>query len=87
MFRILPTYDGQIISGGNEMVMPKETILLGGERTCPDCGVTPEIGVYHSPAGYYVGTYCNCGPYSRESGYYKTQSLALAALQNGDYGR
>jgi hypothetical protein len=49
----------------------------------PDCGIEPRLDVYHTPAGYYVGTYCNCGPYSRESGYYKTYEKAKEALGKG----
>lgn len=62
-------------------MIPGETILSGASPTCPDCGVTPELGVYSTPAGYYVGTYCNCGPYSRESDYYRTRAEAEVALQ------
>jgi hypothetical protein len=39
--------------------------------------------VLMSGAGYYIGTECDCGPYSRESGYYRTRAAAdldLAAL-------
>ena len=32
-------------------------------------------------------TYCHCGPYTRESGYYPSRELAEAALQTGAYGR
>ena len=73
--------------GRDDMVMPRETILLGASNVCSDCGVKVIPKVMSSPAGYYVGTSCKCGPYSRESGYYETEGQALAALQNGDYGR
>lgn len=47
-------------------------------------GIT-ELGVYRSAAGYYIGRYCDEGPYSRESvGYYKTRDLAQAALDSED---
>ena len=39
-----------------------------------------ELGVYKSAAGYYVGRYCNAGPYSRNSEYFPTHKLAQAAL-------
>ena len=45
----------------------------------------PKLDVYLSGAGYYVGTYCACGPYTREFGYYRTR-LAQADLDKG-YGR
>jgi len=61
-------------------MLPGETIHSGAAKTCPDCKVTPELGVYLSNAGYYIGTYCNCGPYTRESHYYKTLQEAQKAL-------
>jgi len=39
-------------------------------------------------AGYYVGFWCGaCGPYSRESGYYRSYEEAEKALSTGNYGR
>jgi hypothetical protein len=34
------------------------------------------LKVLRSKAGYYVGTWCECGPVSRETGYYKTMEEA-----------
>ena len=46
------------------------------------------IGIQRSNAGYYIGFWCdNCGPYSRESGYYKTREKAQTALESGFFGR
>lgn len=53
-----------------------ETIRSGAPNPCPDCGVTMTLEVHHSAAGYYVGTWCDCGPYSRESGYFRTHEDA-----------
>ena len=69
------------------MVLPGETIATGGPETCDECHKTPELQVCRSNAGYYVGTYCDCGPYSRESGYYPTHEQAESALNSGVYGR
>lgn len=69
------------------MAGSRETILLGASPMCDECGVTPELDVYSTPAGYYVGTYCNCGPFSRESGYYPTYDAAKKALDSGMFGR
>ena len=69
------------------MVLPGETIQHGAPNICEDCGVKLENGVCRSAAGYYVGTVCNCGPYSRESEYYKTYEQAKEALTSGVYGR
>jgi len=69
------------------MTIPGETIATGAARTCSECGVTPELNVYFTPAGYYIGTYCDCGPYSRESEYYKSRKEALDALEENSFGR
>jgi hypothetical protein len=53
-------------------MLPAETIRSGAPATCPDCNITPDFQVYSSNAGYYIGTYCNCGPYTRESEYYES---------------
>jgi hypothetical protein len=68
-------------------MIPGETISTGAPATCEDCGVTPELKVHKSPAGFYIGTYCNCGPYSRESGYYMTREEAEKALEKGGFER
>lgn len=47
---------------------------------CPDCGRKLDPTICRSAAGYYVGSMCDCGPYSRESGYYRTYEKAEAAL-------
>jgi len=69
------------------MVMPGETLATGASPKCSDCGLTPQLQICRSMAGYYVGTYCECGPYSRESDYYKTAEQAQKALDSGEFGR
>jgi len=69
------------------MALPRETIAAGAPSTCPDCGKKVEPTVCRSAAGYYVGTMCYCGPYSRESGYYPTFEAAETALDSGKFGR
>jgi hypothetical protein len=65
---------------------PGETILSGAPSTCPDCNVKVELMVCHSNAGYYIGTMCSCGPYSRESeDYYPTCAEAEEALKAGTW--
>lgn len=55
---------------------------------CDDCGKLMFIEVLHSNAGYYIGFHCSsCGPYSRESGYYKKSIDAQKALDSGDFDR
>ena len=64
-----------------------ETIATGAPSSCGDCGKEMRIEVLRSAAGYYIGTFCHCGPYSRESGYYGTKPEAEKALQEGTFGR
>jgi predicted RNA-binding Zn-ribbon protein involved in translation (DUF1610 family) len=69
------------------MTLPGETV--GDTVTsCMDCETELKIEVLKSAAGYYIGFFCpNCGPYSRESGYYRTQEDAQKALDNELYFR
>ena len=69
------------------MVMEGETVSTGASNVCCDCGVRLTNQVLMSAAGYYIGTECDCGPYSRESGYYTNAIAAEAALKSGEYGR
>ena len=69
------------------MVMPGETILTGASDECPDCEKKLKFEVMRSPAGFYVGTQCCCGPYSRESGYYAIRKKAEEDLKNNNFGR
>ena len=64
------------------MVLPKETIARGAVDTCPDCGTKFELEVMRTNA-YYVGTQCECGPYSRETHYFHTRAEAELALEQG----
>ena len=59
------------------------------ETQCTGCGETLKPQVCSSNAGYYVGFWCrNCGPYSRETGYFKHKEAAemmlLSDLWMGD---
>lgn len=67
-------------------MIPGETILSGAPTTCPDCGefVLP-FKVLQSAAGWYIGTECNDGPYSRESGYFPTREAAQTALKDNTW--
>ena len=69
------------------MTLPGECVR-DVETSCVDCGAHLEIQVCKSMAGYYVGFWCGaCGPYSRESGYYRSYEEAEKALSTGAYGR
>lgn len=73
------------------MTLPGETIAMGASEYCPDCNKQHILEVLHSPAGYYIGTGCDCQgfwePYSRESGYYQTKELAEEAMKDGGFER
>jgi hypothetical protein len=64
------------------MTLSGETLRTGAPATCGDCGVTPALEILRSPAGYYIGTECACGPYTRETGYYKLEKDATLALDD-----
>jgi len=52
------------------------------------CETALKLKVLSSAAGYYLGFFCpNCGPYSRESGYFPSKESAERALDSGSYGR
>jgi len=68
--------------------------MLSGEcvqdevTRCFECGLAMPLDVQSSAAGYYLGFFCpNCGPYSRESGYYKTYDDAMDALKSDEWQR
>ena len=69
------------------MVLQGETIGRGARPVCEDCGTVLVNDVCRSAAGWYIGTMCDCGPYSRESGYFKTEEQAQQALDSGDWER
>lgn len=57
-------------------------IVGESKTTCINCGEEMEAKVCRSAAGWYIGFFCgNCGPYSRESGYYRTMEEATKAMQ------
>jgi hypothetical protein len=69
------------------LMIEGETIASGAKPRCDDCRKMPKLDVYLSGGGFYIGTYCDCGPYSRESGYFHTREEAQAAFQRGGYER
>jgi hypothetical protein len=52
--------------------------------TCADCAQVLVPRVLRSGAGFYIGTFCHCGPYSRESPY-MSETEARAALEALDW--
>lgn len=69
--------------------MVSHELKSGKPRTCPKCLVSTVEAVHRNGYGWYIGTWCDCGPepYTVESEYYKTRELADEALKEGTYGR
>jgi len=67
------------------MALPGEVGHIG--TGCMDCGKILKAQVCMSNAGYYIGTWCCTGPYSRESGYYPTREIAQEHLDNDTWAR
>lgn len=63
-------------------MLPGETILSGASTKCQECGVVVTPQICRSNAGWYIGTMCNCGPYTRESHYYKSYAEAEKAFKS-----
>lgn len=53
---------------------------------CSVCRQERKLCVLHYSDyyGYYVGTRCACGPYSRRSGFYQLHSSATAKMTGAD---
>jgi len=55
---------------------------------CSDCNTFLKLQICHSQAGYYLGFFCPyCGPYSRESEYFRSRveaEIYLVDAQRGD---
>ena len=63
------------------MALPGETVGVNGVRC--DCGKWLEFKSLASPAGYYLGYRCDqCGPYSRETVYFRDKATAELVRQN-----
>lgn len=70
------------------MALQGETISTGASNVCPDCNIELEEMVLMSGAGYYIGTQCHCGPYSREPlNYWVTREGAFLALTEDRWDR
>jgi hypothetical protein len=69
------------------MAFPKETIALGASRTCDECGHEFKFESMHSGSGHYVGTRCDCGPYTRETVYIREHTAdQLVEIMNTEGG-
>ena len=58
-----------------------ETIASGAPNACPDCKTKLKNKVMRSAAGFYIGTQCKCGPYSRESHYFGNNEAGREAAE------
>ena len=69
-------------------MMPGEIVgSPDGPIKCNECGCLLMIQVMRSNAGHYIGTGCDCGPYSRESHYYEHREQAEMEFKDGSYLR
>jgi len=67
------------------MALPGE--LKGLKGTQCSCKRWMKLDVQHSNAGYYLGYFCDrCGPWSRETGYYRDRTEAKDALNKYQKG-
>ena len=69
------------------LTVSTDTIPARAERGCATCQTRPEPDVFRSGGGFYVGRWCRCGPFSRDSDYYEERPDAARALAEGNYGR
>ena len=67
------------------MVMQGETLATGAPDFCKSCQKFVSLSVMQSGAGWYIGSFCDCGPYSRESGYYATKREADSDFEDGSW--
>jgi hypothetical protein len=64
-------------------MLPGETTEGELTRSCTECSAELPLGVCKSPAGYFIGYWCNsCGPAGRETGYFGTDREANDALES-----
>ena len=62
------------------MALPGELLGIEGIE-CLVCEKELNLQVLHTPAGYYLGYQCDdCGPISRESGYFTSFEAAEVEL-------
>lgn len=66
---------------GDINMFPGESVFSMKEKVCPDCQTPLNLKVCSSAAGYYVGTTCDCGPFSRETRYFCSKEEAEEALR------
>ena len=67
------------------MALPGE--MSGLDGTVCECGAELKLKVLRSAAGHYLGYFCpGCGPYSRETGYFRTRKEAAIELDRVQQG-
>lgn len=67
-------------------MLPGEAIAGGAPDTCANCGTKLTNEMLCSRAGYYIGTQCECGPYSGSQAY-RTYEFVQSALNSGPFSR
>lgn len=69
------------VTEGDDAMFNGETILTGADASCECCGEPFSFEVMQSAAGWYIGTSCCTGPWTRESRYWDRKTEADLALQ------
>ena len=71
------------------MVLPNECVQTGASSKCLGCQKQLKPAARRTGGGgWAIWYWCSsCGPHTRESGYYKNEVEARAALDSGNYRR
>lgn len=65
------------------MAIPGETTGGAALGECSECEMSMPLKVCFSPAGYFLGYWCDgCGPAGRETGYFGSKQEAEDALES-----
>jgi len=78
--------EGETVASATERpkgvtMLKGETILTGADKACEICGEPYSFEVMHSSAGFYIGSQCCVGPWTRESRYWDRRTEAELALK------
>ena len=69
------------------MALPGDTLNNGASPYCSDCKLFVKLGVHRSGAGWYIGTWCECGPHSIDSRYYPSEQIARYHFKHNTWER
>lgn len=61
-------------------MLPGECLMADAPSVCPNCQQVPRTSIHREDRGSWVQTWCDCGPYSRETDYLPSHEHAEAFL-------